>query len=80
MEDWARQYEEDAHGVTACFERATAESAATADEPPPPTEVARANLLVGADGVRSVCRALKFGDAHRYVGVVVVLGVAEANA
>ena len=34
-------------------------------------------MLIGADGVRSVVRSLKFGDAHRYVGIVIVLGVSD---
>ena len=65
------QYEEDVDGggVTAHFERVEPSSVEC--------ETVRASLLVGADGVRSVCRALKFGDAHRYVGVVVVMGVCE---
>ena len=35
----------------------------------------RGTVLVGADGVRSVVRQQKFGDPHRYVGIVIVLGV-----
>ena len=39
----------------------------------------RCSVLVGADGVRSAVRAQKFGDALRYVGVVVVLGVCRTQ-
>ena len=67
-------YDDDGSGVTALFERAPAGSG----EPAAASEArvaVRCSVLVGADGVRSVCRALKFGDPHRYVGVVVVLGL-----
>lgn len=61
----------DSRGVTAYLER---------DLPPSDTTggtqtAVRGSLLIGSDGVRSVTRALKFGDTLRYVGVVVVLGV-----
>ena len=39
------------------------------------TEVVDGSVLIGADGVRSVVRAQKYGDPLRYVGVVIVLGV-----
>ena len=45
----------------------------------PQTRVVRGSVLIGADGVRSVVRTLKFGDPHRYVGVVVVLGVSDCT-
>ena len=63
-------YDEDASGVTVLFETPDPSDSAVSTR-----EAVRCRVLVGADGVRSVCRALKFGDAHRYVGVVVVLGV-----
>lgn len=53
---------------------------AAASEASPPRAAAtrvRARVLVGADGVRSAVRAQKHGDALRYVGVAIVLGVSD---
>ena len=47
------------------------------------TKIATANLIVGADGIRSVVRKLKIGDAVsplRYLGCMVVLGICPLSA
>jgi 2-polyprenyl-6-methoxyphenol hydroxylase-like FAD-dependent oxidoreductase len=74
-----RRYEEDAdrRGVTAHFERATPSVEGGGGPATVVEHTARGDVLIGADGVRSVVRSLKFGDAHRYVGIVVVLGVSD---
>ena len=75
-----RGYEEAADGrsVSAHFERPpSSDQAAVELAAEATTTTVQGSVLVGADGVHSVVRSLKFGDGHRYVGVVVVLGVCD---
>lgn len=46
-------------------------------------QIAQADLIVGADGIRSVLRSSLIGDHHfplRYLGVMVVLGICPLHA